>query len=57
MWAGSSGKYLATLTNEGQSITYEDARMVAAKVASKAVEKASALKSASFDFFAQFTQQ
>jgi hypothetical protein len=30
---------------------------VAAKVAMKAVEKASALKSASYDFFAQFTQQ
>jgi hypothetical protein len=30
--------------------------MVAAKVAMKAVEKASALKSASMDFFAQFTQ-
>lgn len=57
MWAGSSGKFIEGLTSKGQSISYEDARMVAAKVASKAVEKASALKSASFDFFAQFTQQ
>lgn len=38
-------------------MTYEDARKVAATVALKAVEKAAALKSASIDFFAQFTQQ
>lgn len=35
-----------------QQLTYEDAKMVAAKVASKAYEKASQLKHAGIDFFA-----
>jgi hypothetical protein len=43
---------LFNLQKDVNNITYEDARMVASKVANKAYDKASQLKTASFDFFA-----
>jgi len=43
---------IVNLQTDVNNITYEDARMVASKVANKAYDKASQLKTASFDFFA-----
>jgi hypothetical protein len=54
--AGEFSKSLCANSFAG-SLSYEDARVVAGKVAMKAAEKASALKAAGVDFFAQFMQQ